>query len=63
MHTPMVVGPSGRHIGLALEVEPREILLSYAEGLMWLLSDVIFTRDDDYITLICEENGIRRYCR
>ena len=63
MHTQMVMGPSGRHMGRVQEVEEDRFLLNFDGGLVWLRDDMIFTADANYITLICEEAGIRRYCR
>ena len=62
MHTPIVMGPSGRHIGRVQEVEEDRYLLNFSGGTVWLTDSVIFTADENYITLICEESGIRRYC-
>jgi hypothetical protein len=57
----MVTGPSGRHLGRILSATAQRLCVEVEEKQVWLPRDVIFSEDDDHVTVIFEPPAVGRY--
>lgn len=57
----IVKGPSGRHLGRAMEVVASRFSIDVDGEAVWLPRDTIFSVDEDEVTVIFEPSAIERY--
>ncbi|MGH2607536.1 MAG: hypothetical protein ACRDHF_00485 [Tepidiformaceae bacterium] len=57
----MVKGPSGRHLGRIVLTTAQRLCVEVEEKQVWLPRDVIFSEDDDQVTVIFEPPAVGRY--
>jgi hypothetical protein len=52
---------SDRRVGMVAAVEGTIVRVDCANGSAWLSADVIFTVDQEVVTLLCSKTGLQRY--
>lgn len=57
----IVKGPSGRHLGRALEVAASRFSIDIDGKPVWVPRDTIFSVEDEELTVIFEPSAIDRY--
>lgn len=57
----MVKGPSGRHLGRIVTTTAQRLCVEVEGNEVWLPRDVIFSEDDETVTVIFEPTAVGRY--
>lgn len=59
----IVKGPSGRHLGRVMAETLKQISVQVDGETVWLARDVIFSIEEDQVTVIFEPSSVARYAQ